>query len=251
MNCVQDDVSIPYLSIVVPAYNEERRIADSLQTMAEYLEDRDYSYEVIISDDGSTDGTVDIVHAFIASHPHFRLNHCPVNHGKGYAVRTGIMSARGKFILFCDADLATPMEELEGFWPHLQDGADIVIASRPIHGSHLVKHQPLYREAAGRIFNHIVRMLAVRDIHDTQCGFKLFTHEAAHTIFSQCTLNGFSFDIEVLHIAQQLGFTIVEAPVHWYHRAGSKVSFLRDGTRMLTDLLKIRMQHRTLKKYER
>jgi dolichyl-phosphate beta-glucosyltransferase len=240
--------SAPYISIVVPAYNEEHRIAESLKSLAEFLEAKDYTYEVIIADDGSSDRTAEICSGFAKTRPWMRVLSSPGNRGKGHAVRMGMLEARGEYVLFCDADLATPMEELDGFWKHANTGADVVIASRPLKESHLVKHQPLHREIAGRLFNAAVRIMAVRGIHDTQCGFKLFTRDAARTIFSLCALDGFSFDIEVLHIAQKLGLTIDEVGVHWYHRDGSKVSFLRDGTRMLIDLTKIRVRHRKLRK---
>lgn len=251
MNTPKNDPSIPYLSIVVPAYNEEHRIAESLKQISEYLEGKDYTYEVLISDDGSTDGTLEICEGFAAGRPWLRILHCPHNHGKGYAVRMGMLDARGQYVLFCDADLATPMEELDVFWKYVNDGMDVVIASRPLKESHLMKHQPLHRELAGRMFNLTVRIMAVSGIHDTQCGFKMFTREAAQTIFPLCTLDGFSFDIEVLHIAQRLGLRIKEKGVHWYHRPGSKVSFLRDGIRMLGDLTKIRLRHRKLRKHVR
>ena len=248
MSISQNDSETPYLSIVVPAYNEEHRIAESLKKLAEFLEEKDYTYEVIISDDGSTDRTVEICRDFAADRPWMRVLHCGVNHGKGYAVRMGMLDAVGTHVLFCDADIATPMEELDAFWKYLDDGADVVIASRPLKESHLVKRQPLHREIAGRLFNSAVRIMAVRGIHDTQCGFKLFTREAARTIFPLCTLNGFSFDIEVLHIARRLGYRIKEKGVYWYHQPGSKVSFLRDGVRMVCDLAKIRLRHRSFRK---
>lgn len=248
MSTPHTESRVPYLSIVIPAYNEEARITESLNEIADYLSSKDYTYEVVVTDDGSTDRTLEICREFAADHPWLRVIPCETNRGKGYAVRTGVVSATGEHVLLCDADLATPMEELDGFWRCVQDGADIVIASRPLRESHLVKRQPLHRELAGRAFNLAVRMLAVRGIHDTQCGFKLFSREAAQTIFPVCTLNGFSFDIEVLHIAQRLGLHIREVGVHWYHRPGSKVRLLRDGTRMVRDLLKIRLRHLDLHK---
>ncbi len=248
MSISQNDTPVPYLSIVIPAYNEEHRIVESLEKLAEYLGGKDYAFEVIVSDDGSTDRTVEICREFADRHPWMRVLHSPANHGKGYAVRMGILDAHGQYALFCDADLATPMEELDGFWKYANDGMDVVIASRPLKDSHLEKRQPPHREIAGRIFNLTVRIMAVGGIHDTQCGFKLFTREAAQAIFPLCTLDGWSFDIEVLHIAQKLGLRIKEKGVHWYHREGSKLHFLRDGARMLCDLAKIRLRHRNLPK---
>lgn len=236
----------PFLSIVIPAYNEGNRIGDSLKDICHYLAEKPYTYEILVVDDGSSDSTLDLCKALAANQPSMRVVHYPVNQGKGFAVRTGMMEAAGENLLLCDADLATPMEELDKFWDYRNDGFDIVIASRPLRESHLVKHQPLYREWAGRAFNHAVQALAVRGIHDTQCGFKLLSREAAKAIFPVCFLNGWAFDMEVLHLAQRMGFKIKEAPVHWYHREGSKVRFLRDGLRMLGDIVRIRLRHRNL-----
>lgn len=238
----------PHLSIVIPAYNEESRIAPSLEKVAEYLSAQGYTYEAIVVDDGSLDGTAKVCQAFASARAWLKVLRRETNHGKGFAVREGVLNTSGDFILICDADLATPMEELDGFWRFMDEGADIVIASRPLRGSHLVKRQPFYRELAGRVFNLLVRAAAVRGIHDTQCGFKLFRREAAQSIFPLCLLNGFGFDIEVLHVAQRLGFRIVEAPVSWYHKPGSKVRLLRDGLRMIVDLFRIRLRHRGLRR---
>lgn len=237
-----------HLSVVIPAYNEEQRIGASLEKIVDYLAQQTYSYEILVVEDGSTDGTLKLCRTFSAKYPRLRALHHETNHGKGCAVRNGMLAAEGEYILFCDADLATPIEELDGFWPHMEQGADIVIASRALRSSHLEKRQPIYREMAGRTFNLAVRALAVRGIHDTQCGFKLFKRDAARSVFSLCMLDDFGFDFEVLHIAQRLGFRIHEAPVHWYHRPGSKVKLLRDGFRMLADLIRIRLRHRGLTK---
>jgi len=236
----------PFLSIVIPAFNEEDRIVGSLKDICHYLAGKQYSHEVLIADDGSSDGTLKSCRAFAASEPSFRVIHYPVNRGKGFAVRAGMLEAAGEILLLCDADLATPIEELDRFWGYRDEGFDIVIASRPLRESHLVKHQPLYREWAGRAFNHVVRAFAVRDIHDTQCGFKLFSRDSARAVFPLCFLNGWAFDMEVLHIAQRLGLKIKEAPVSWYHRPGSKVHLIRDGLRMLTDIVRIRLGHRKI-----
>ena len=236
----------PFLSIVIPAYNEENRIAESLKVICHYLAGMPYTYEILVVDDGSTDKTREMCEAFAANEPSLRVVHYPVNQGKGFAVRTGMLEAAGENLLLCDADLATPIEELEAFWDYRKEGFDIVIASRPLKESHLVKHQPFYREWAGRAFNHAVQALAVRGIHDTQCGFKLLSRDAARRVFSICFLNAWGFDIELLHLAQRMGFTIKEAPVHWYHRPGSKVHLLKDGLRMLADIFRIRLGHRRL-----
>lgn len=231
----------PRLSVVIPAYNEQDRIERTLTRVVEYLEGRGVFYEILVVSDGSTDATEAIVHRFAQTHPQVKLFAYQPNRGKGYAVRHGILRAQGERILFSDADLATPIEELEKLEPYLDQGYPIAIGSRPLRESQLVVRQPFYREMAGRAFNKVVQLLAVRGIHDTQCGFKLFTREAAHTIFSRCRLNGFSFDFEALFYAQRLGYPIAEVPIRWMHQEGSKVRLLRDGLRMLRDLIWLRL----------
>ena len=238
----------PRLSIVIPAYNEEARLSDSLDRIAEYVAGRDYTCEAIVSDDGSTDATLVIAEDFAERHPWLRPLHNPDNLGKGSAVRLGVLDASGDYVLMCDADLATPIEELDSLWKHIESGADIAIASRPLRESHLVRRQPIYREVAGRLFNLAVRVAAVPGIHDTQCGFKLFRGEAARRLFGLSRRDGFDFDIEILYLARRLGYRIAEVPVRWYHREGSKVSMLRDGLRMLAGLLRIRLMHARVEK---
>ncbi len=231
----------PRLSVVIPAYNEEQRIERTLQRIVEYLDARGDSYEILVVSDGSTDATEAIVQRFAQTHPQVHLLAYQPNRGKGHAVRYGILRARGERILFSDADLATPIEELEKLEPYLDQGYAIAIGSRPLRESQLIVRQPFYREMAGRAFNKVVQLLAVRGIHDTQCGFKLFTREAAHDIFARCQLNGFSFDFEALYYAQRLGYPIAEVPIRWRHQEGSKVRLLRDGLRMLRDLVWLRL----------
>ncbi|MCS7208001.1 MAG: glycosyltransferase family 2 protein [Fimbriimonadales bacterium] len=231
----------PRLSVVIPAYNEATRIERTLQRITEYLDARGDTYEILVVSDGSTDDTEGIVLRFAQSHPQVTLLAYQPNRGKGYAVRYGILRARGERILFSDADLATPIEELEKLEPYLEQGYPIAIGSRPLRESQLIVRQPLYREMAGRAFNKVVQLLAVRGIHDTQCGFKLFTRAVAHDIFSRCRLNGFSFDFEALYYAQRLGYPIAEVPIRWMHQEGSKVRLLRDGLRMVRDLLWLRL----------
>lgn len=237
----------PSLSLVVPAYNEQNRLKDTLPIMYAYLREHFPQFELLVVDDGSTDSTPAIVEEFVRQHPEVRLISYRPNRGKGYAVRTGVMQSRGEWILFSDADLATPIEELPNLAIKLREGYDVAIASRAISGAHLVIRQPWYREFAGRAFNVMVQLLAVPGIHDTQCGFKLFRREAARQIFSRCQENGFSFDIEVLHVALRLGYRVAEVPVHWMHREGSKVRLLRDAVRMFLALLRISRRHHALR----
>jgi dolichyl-phosphate beta-glucosyltransferase len=199
---------------------------------------------VTVVSDGSTDGTNRVASEFASGHPAFRLLAYEPNRGKGYAVRKGMTQAEADLELFCDADLATPIEELAKLEKAVQEGADIAIGSRPLRESRLVVRQPIYREMLGRTFNKFVQVLGVPGIHDTQCGFKLFTRDAAHDVFGRCSFDRFSFDIEALFIARLRGYRIAEVPIVWAHQPGSKVSLLRDGARMMWDLARLRLRGR-------
>ena len=233
---------MPHLSVVVPAYNEEERLPRTLDRLHEYYETQDYPYDVTIVSDGSKDGTAQLVQDFVASHPKFRLIDYSPNRGKGHAVRLGILAAPGDLILFCDADLATPQEETEKLLPYMAKGADVAIGSRPIAGAKLEIRQPWYREMAGRMFNKAVQLVGIRGIDDTQCGFKIFSRAAAMDIFKRTKLTGYGFDFESLMIARDLGYRIEEVPIRWMHQEGSKVNPIRDGLRMLGELVKLRIQ---------
>lgn len=229
------------LEIIIPAYNEQDRIVRTLNRINEYYGEQSYSWRCTVVSDGSKDSTAQIVSDFVSGHPQFRLTHYEVNRGKGYAVRLGMLQANADRILFCDADLATPQEETSLLMAAMDAGADVAIGSRPLKESNLEVRQPLYREILGRMFNKAVQLLATKGIDDTQCGFKMFTAKAAHEVFTRCKLDGFSFDFEALMIARDLGLTIKEIPIRWSHQEGSKVVLLRDGPRMLRDLVKLRM----------
>jgi len=232
----------PYLSIIVPAYNEETRLGATLKRMLAYFDAQNYTFEILVADDGSTDGTPDIVEQIAACRPQVRLLSYQPNRGKGYAVRYGILRACGARLLFSDADLATPIEEVEKLLAALDSGYDIAIGSRDVKGSQLIKRQSILREFGGRTFNKVVQLMAVPGIHDTQCGFKLFTRNAAKSIFSRCQVDHFAFDVEVLYLARKLfGMRIAEIPVRWAHQEGSKVVFFRDAFRMIKTLFRIRM----------
>ncbi len=214
----------------------------TLQRVAEYFGTQPYSWSVTVVSDGSTDSTNTIVEEFSKTHSEFNLIAYSPNRGKGYAVRKGMQEIEGDFLLFADADLATPIEEIEKLRPSVVSSRfDIAIGSRPLKDSNLEIRQPWYREFAGRSFNAVVQLLAVRGIADTQCGFKIFEHDVAKDIFRRCKLDGFGFDFESLMIARDLGYVIDEVPIRWRHQEGSKVRFLRDGMRMLRDLLKLRL----------
>lgn len=230
----------PFLSVVIPAYNEEARIGRTLEKTVEYLSNQPYTWDMLVVSDGSSDRTDQMVEAFAATHPQVRLISYKPNRGKGNAVRVGMLAATGERVLFMDADMATPPEETAKVLEHLEKGAEIVIGSRPLKESQLDVRQPFYREAFGRMSNMIVQLVGVRGIKDTQCGFKLFTGSAARQIFSRCKFRGFSFDMEVLMIARDLGLSIDEVAIRWSDQEGSKVVLWRDAPKVLMDLFRMR-----------
>jgi dolichyl-phosphate beta-glucosyltransferase len=242
-----------HLSIVIPAYNEETRIGATVSRMLSYFDTQGFRYEILVVDDGSADRTREVVAATAAEHENVRILSYEDNRGKGHAVRYGMMQARGDYVLFSDADLATPIEEIEPLFAALREGFDITIGSRDMPGSKLVRRQSLIREMGGKLFNRCVQMLAVPGIRDTQCGFKLFTRAAARNVFRHCQIDNFSFDVEVLYLGRQLGYAIREVPVRWQHMEGSKVRFFRDAWRMFKTLWRIRATDYRLQKadYER
>lgn len=226
--------------MIIPAYNEASRIVPTLKRVHEYLSAQEYPWSVTIVSDGSTDETNTLVNAFVRENPGFALIACTPNHGKGYVVREGMLNVEGDFLLFSDADLAAPIEEVEKLIPKMAD-FDIAIGSRPLKESNLEVRQPFYREALGRMSNGLIQLMAVRGIHDTQCGFKLFKVDVARDVFSRCKLDGFSFDFEALMIARDLGYSIAEVPIRWSHQEGSKVVLWRDAPKAFYDLFKLRL----------
>ena len=238
MDIGREDV---FLSIVIPAYNEEARLMESLKAIKEYLEGKDYISEVIVADDGSNDRTPDIVTDTSRDFPGLRLIRNPINMGKGEAVKRGIMEARGKYILFSDADLSTPIEEIDTLFTWIERGFDIVIGSRTLAESRIEVHQPFYREMMGRVFNLMVRSLLLLKIRDTQCGFKLFRRDVAEQIFPLQRLKGFGFDVEILYIADTLGYKIKEVPIIWRNSCISKVKPFKDSLKTFSELLQIRI----------
>jgi dolichyl-phosphate beta-glucosyltransferase len=229
----------PDLSVIFPCYNEERRLPASLARVREYLDAKGWSYEIIVVDDGSSDGTAQAVLEAAAGDPRVQLRRYEPNRGKGYAVAHGALRARGRWVLFTDADLSTPIEELEKFLPELDRGFDVVIASRARAGSQLKVRQSWLRERAGRAVNLLIRLVSGMDFPDTQCGFKLFTHAAAQDIFHNLTIYRWMFDVEALVIARKLGYRAADVPVVWINSDDSRVNWRRDALRTLWELFRI------------
>ncbi len=230
----------PTLSIVIPAYNEVTRLARSLERVLAYLDRRGLAAEVLVVDNGSTDATPALAREWAARDRRVRALDTGGVRGKGVAVRTGMRAARGDRVLFSDADLATPIEEVEKLEAALDAGAGVAFASRALPDSDIQVHQSALRETMGRAFNRVVQLLAAPGIRDTQCGFKLFTAEAARRIFAVQWLDGFAFDVEAVFLARRMGFRVAEVPVIWRHDADSKVRMWRDGVVMLWDIVRVR-----------
>jgi dolichyl-phosphate beta-glucosyltransferase len=225
------------LSVVIPAYNEATRIVEPLHRIARHLRTHALPSEIVVVDDGSRDGTPDVVRRVAAELPlPVRVITSDRNRGKGHAVKVGMTSARGRAVLMTDADLSTPIEELEKLFPHLRDGTEVVIGSRKMAGAVIEVHQPFLREWMGWVFTQLTRLFVIR-VSDVTCGFKLFTHEAASQIFSRVTLDDWSFDAEALYLARRLGYAIREVPVLWRDSAGTKVHRGRDAVRAAMGLV--------------
>ncbi len=229
----------PFVSIVVPAYNEEGRLPQTLPRIVEFLKAQYYLGEVIVVDDGSRDGTVSVVEGIAAETPIVRLIRNE-HRGKGYAVKTGVMAALGDHIFLCDADLSMPIEEVANFLPPALEEYDVAIGSREVEGAKRYD-EPGLRHLMGRVFNTLVRLLAVRGFQDTQAGFKCFAREAAQEVFPYQTMDGFGFDVEILFIAQKRGCRIVEVPINWYYMSNSRVSPVSDSIRMVREILEVRL----------
>lgn len=235
-----------YLSIVIPAYNEAQRLPQTLTRILDYLVQQPYHAEVIVVDDGSSDETANLAER----HQGVTVLRCD-HRGKGFAVRSGALAATGDYVLLCDADLAVPIEEWERFEQHLQQGYDVVIGSREGLGAQRI-NEPWYRHMMGRIFNRLVRWVALKGIQDTQCGFKAMHRSIAHDLFHRVRIYGAdaqpvqgaavtAYDVELLFLAQRRGYRIAEVPVLWYYGTETKVDPLRDSLRNVRDVLQVRM----------
>ncbi len=244
-----DSASPVFLTIIIPAYNEERRLPPTLDKIAAFLRSQPYRSEVLVVENGSRDDTSGVAERFIADHVRsedpFTIALTHSTPGKGAAVRHGMLMGQGKYLFICDADLAMPIEEIAKFLPPtLKSGVyDIAIASREAPGAVRID-EPAYRHIMGRVFNFLVRVLAVPGIQDTQCGFKMFTCESAKLTFALQKLDGWSFDVEVLYIARRHGLRLVEIPIRWYYQSDSRVRPVQDTINMVRELLKIRRNGR-------
>jgi glycosyltransferase involved in cell wall biosynthesis len=231
----------PFLSIVIPAHNEQNRLPGTLEKVFHFLEQQSFPSEVIVVENGSTDRTYELAQQFARQHDNLQV--IQSEKGKGAAVQRGMLEAKGDYRFMCDADLSMPVEEIVKFIPPTLQNFDIAIASREAKGA-VRYNEPSYRHLGGRGINFLIQTLILPGLNDTQCGFKCFRAEVAEDIFKRQTLMGWSFDIELLYVARRHGYRIVEVPIHWYHFSDSKVSALRDAVRMIQDIFRIHAKAR-------
>lgn len=242
LSCYSSDLQAaqPKFSIVIPAYNEHRRIGDTLRRVLDHIHEQSWSAEIVVVNDGSRDDTAEIIGRFAGENPEVRLVNNPGNQGKGYAVRNGMLNARGQVLLFTDADLSSPLSEAPKLFAALEAGADVAIGSRWLDPSLQFQRQPLKRRIYSRAFNLYLRGLLGLPFRDTQCGFKAFTRHAAEAIFPQQRISRWGFDPEIIYIARKLKFKIAEVPVTWGHDERSTLHPLQDGIHMGLDALRVR-----------
>jgi glycosyltransferase involved in cell wall biosynthesis len=237
---VVDVAQHPNYSIVIPAFNEGARIPATLKEVVSCIREHGWNAEVIVVNDGSTDSTAQVVLDFALTAPEVRLVENPGNRGKGYSVRSGILQALGEVVMFTDADLSAPMDEADRLFAAIAAGADIAIGSRWLEKGRQTHRQPLYRQFFGRCFNAVTRGVMGLHFADTQCGFKAFTRAAAQTVFQLQTIERWGFDPEILFIALKCGYRVVEVPVSWAHDERTRMSYLKDGIKMLEEIATIR-----------
>jgi dolichyl-phosphate beta-glucosyltransferase len=231
-------LSNPLLSIIIPAHNEESRLPRTLEQVFGFLASQAYAAEVLVIENGSSDQTLNVARSFASRYANMRAIHSD-ERGKGLAVRLGMLAAAGEYRFMCDADLSMPIDEVNRFLPPLLPDFDVAIGSREVRGARRFD-EPLHRHLGGRLINFAIRLLILPSLQDTQCGFKCFRAAVAQDLFEHQTLAGWSFDIELLYIAGQRGYRVLEVPVDWYYRSESKVSAVRDAVRMLSDIFRIR-----------
>jgi glycosyltransferase involved in cell wall biosynthesis len=230
----------PTYSVVIPAYNEGARLGATLEKVLAFVHARSWDAEVIVVNDGSRDNTAEVVKTFAAKDPALRLLENPGNRGKGYSVRHGMLNARGRVVLFSDADLSSPIEEAPKLFQALEEGADIAIGSRWLRAETQTQRQPLLRQVFGRIFNLMLRITLGLKFKDTQCGFKAFKQPAVQAIFPLQKIERWGFDPETLFLARKFKFKVQEIPVAWGHSGGTRIHPLVDGSRMFIEMLRIR-----------
>ena len=239
------------LSVVIPAYNEQLRLPPTLIDTIDYLDSLGTGYEILVVDDGSRDETAAVVKKFEKIRPQIRLITLPKNAGKGNAVRTGVLNARGEIVLFADADGSTPIQELDRLKDAIDNGADLAFGSRAAASSETKVKALWHRRLMGRTFNWFVSTVILPDIEDSQCGFKMFRSGAAQYIFSRQTADGFNFDVELLFIARKAGYKIKEVPVNWTNVPGSKVNLIKDSLKMLYGIFFFRIKHKGINPEDR
>jgi glycosyltransferase involved in cell wall biosynthesis len=235
-------LSAPLLSIIIPAHNEESRLPRTLEQVFAFLRRQSYAAEVLIVENGSSDRTLEVAKSYAGRHQHVHIIRAE-GRGKGLAVRLGMLAATGQYRFMCDADLSMPIEEVNRFLPPALPDLDVAIGSREVHGA-VRYNEPLHRHLGGRLINLVIRILMLPRIQDTQCGFKCFRADIAEDLFRRQTLDGWSFDIELLFLAYHRGYRVVEIPIDWYYRSESKVRAVRDAVRMIEDIFQIRSNAR-------
>ncbi|HMO01529.1 MAG TPA: glycosyltransferase family 2 protein [Oligoflexia bacterium] len=231
------------ISVIVPAYNEETRLKPTILEIDQYLSSKQVNYEIIIVDDGSTDGTAVLIKELAKNNPNIKPISSQKNYGKGHAVRSGMLAAAGEYVIFADADGATPFAEIERLLAAMRRGVALAIGSRALPSRETKVKTYFYRKLMGRVFNAVANLILIPGIADTQCGFKMFTRNAAQEIFSRATINRYAFDLEILFLARKLNFPIAEVPINWINKPGSKINLLTDSAKMLFELIKIRLRH--------
>jgi len=241
-----------FLSIIIPVYNEQRCVIHTLDKILDYFRNKKYFTEIICVNDGSDDNTLSLIEKFIEANLE-NLNNINLkiinnenNSGKGYSVRIGGLASTGKYVLFTDADLSTPIEEFDKLFNFTKDSYNITIGSRDLPGSNITKRQTLLREYMGKCFNLLVRIIMNFTYRDTQCGFKLFDRKSVNNIFPELKINDFSFDVEILYLAEKLELKVKEVPITWNNSEDSKVRIIRDSFRMLLNLIKIKRIHKKI-----
>jgi dolichyl-phosphate beta-glucosyltransferase len=231
--------SEPYLSLVIPAYNEEQRIGNTLQGMIDYCRERPYTVEIIVVDDGSSDNTSRVVETYKGRGPELEVIRYEPNKGKGHAVKTGMLATRGEYALFADADMSTPIEMLERFEPLMEAGADVIIGTRKVAQATVARHQPFYRENMGKVFTWLSNTVLGLKVSDFTCGFKCFSRKTVEPVFKRQTVWGWGYDTEIIYLASKLGYRINEIPVVWYNDEATRVRLWKHVFTSFAELIAI------------